>query len=171
MGDAVKTFRFGLALLLSVAVFAESPTDPPAVRVAPPAPLFELNDLRGARVKLAECHSAAVIVTFFLSGDRPSQRQIQPLRALREKHPAADLAVFGIALDAGPGAELQAQVAQWQVNFPVLRFDLKTLEGFGGITAVPTTFVLDRHRNIIQRHVGYVEPVVLETDLNIIWKK
>ncbi len=57
------------------------------------------------------------------------------------------------------------------MNFPVLRFDVKVLEGFGGITAVPTTFVLDQNRNIIQHHVGFAESGVLEQDLKVILRK
>ncbi len=172
MDDVVKVIGLGLALgWMILAAHAETEPDAPAMRVAPPAPMFELSDATGAVVKLAECRSAAVIVTFFLSRDRPSARQIQSLGALRKKYGSAEVAVFGVALDTGSDAELRTNVAERPVDFPMLRCNRKTLDGFGGITAVPTTFVLDQNRNIIQRHVGFVEPVVLEGDLKIILRK
>jgi len=172
MDDAVNVIRLLLGLAgMVMAAHAETEPTAPAMRVAPPAPMFELNDTTGAVVKLAECRSAVVVVTFFLSGDRPSARQIPSLAALRKKYGIAEVAVFGIALDAGSDADLRANLAEWPLNVPVLRCNRQTLDGFGGITAVPTTFVLDQNRNIIQRHVGFVEPVVLEGDLKIILRK
>ena len=155
----------------AVTARAETNAVAPAVRVAEPAPRFELSDLAGKTVKLADCPSQAVIVCFFLSGDRPSERVMRPLATLQSEHATNDLAVFGIALDSGPASALQAKLTEWAVKFPVLRFNMEVVEGFGGISAVPTTFVIDQNRNIIQRYVGFVDVQQLKTDLKVIWRR
>jgi hypothetical protein len=45
------------------------------------------------------------------------------------------------------------------------------VQGFGGLTAIPTLFVIDKNQNIIQRYVGVTEANILEADLKAIFKQ
>lgn len=138
------------------------------VWVARAAPRFELSDLYGRTVKLAGCTSTAVVVSFVLANDGPSQRQLEELMRARAIHTRDDLTVFAIVMDNRPDEALRDQFEPMKTAIQFLRHDLAVIEGFGGITAAPTTFVLDYYRNIISRHVGFVPFEQLEPKLRAI---
>ena len=141
------------------------------VRVAQPAPRFELKDTNGRDVKLSDFDGKAVIVTILLAADRPSQRQVPVLVELRKKYDDKDLVVIAISLDSTPAAQLQEFAKQREIKFPILLADYKVVQDFGGLSAVPTTFVIDKNHNIIHRYVGFIEEPVFEDDMRAILKK
>ncbi|MCS7048527.1 MAG: redoxin domain-containing protein [Verrucomicrobiae bacterium] len=163
---------FAVAVLLVVGgpiLRAQSATnETPLVRVAPPAPQFELSDFYGRTVKLSSCTTTAVIVSFVLADDPPSQRQLDELTRLRAAHSREALGMFAIVLDNRPNELLRERFVALERGIQFLRYDLSVIEGFGGLTAAPTTFVLDVHRNIIGRHVGLTGADQLEPELRAI---
>jgi len=42
--------------------------------------------------------------------------------------------------------------------------DYDTIQAFGGLTAVPTTFVITKDQQIVRRYVGIVERESLDTN-------
>lgn len=157
----------GLVAFLPSAARA-STNDEASVWIAPPAPRFELSDLDGHTVKLSSCTSTAVLVSFVLVDDHPSRRQLEELVRVRATYSADALAMFVVVVDNRPSAELRERLNAQRTGLQFLRYDLPVIEGFGGLTAVPTTFVLDQHRNIIGRHIGITARERLEPELRAI---
>jgi thioredoxin-related protein len=56
-------------------------------------------------------------------------------------------------------------VKQFGVNYPVVMGDPKIVQDFGGIAAIPTTFVIDRSGKVLARHVGYVPKETFEKQI------
>jgi peroxiredoxin len=157
--------------LLAASLPATRAATQETVRVAQPAPRFQLKDANGREVKLSDFDGKAVIVTMLLSADRPSQKQIAVLVELRKKYDDKELAVVAISLDSTPAAQLQEFAKKHEIAFPILLGDYKIVQDFGGFNAVPTTFVIDKNHNIIHRYVGVTEEPVFEDDLCAILKK
>ena len=121
-------------------------------------------------MRLEDFDGRAVIVFFWVSSDHPSQRQLPVLIELQKENDAKVFQVLGIALDTGSPKELATFAEQHQLNFPILRFNLKVVQDFGGLQFIPTLFVLDKNHNIIEHYVGWVEKNTLEQDLKAILK-
>jgi cytochrome c biogenesis protein CcmG/thiol:disulfide interchange protein DsbE len=142
-----------------------------AVRVAQPAPKFAAKDVFGRDVKLSQFAGKPLLVCFWLTGDGPSREQIAVLAKIHEQFAGNGLTVIGMAVDPEGAAGVKKFVEQQQIKFVVAPADYKLAQDFGGITAVPTTFVIDENHNIIERFVGVTEKDALETSLRLILKK
>jgi peroxiredoxin len=51
------------------------------------------------------------------------------------------------------------------MNYPVVLADKKTQEAFGGIEAVPTTFLIDREGRIVKEHMGFADKDEFENEI------
>ena len=140
-------------------------------RTATAAPSFSLKIGRGQFVKLADFKGKALIVCFFATGDKPSERQALILNDLLKEYSETNLAVLGLVLEQ-PGAQRMKSFAEEQgLGFPLYPPDYDTIQAFGGLTAIPTLFVIDKNQNIIQKYVGVTEANVLQADLRAIFKQ
>lgn len=141
------------------------------VRVALPAPSFELKDLDGQLVRSTNFHDKALIVFFWISTDEPSRKQLPVLMELQKDFDDKEFAVVGMALDPAGAQAVKPFVEEHKLTFPILIADYKVIQDFGGLNAVPTIFVIDKRRNIIHKRVGLTDKAVLEDDLKAILKK
>jgi peroxiredoxin len=75
------------------------------------------------------------------------------------------LTVIGVSLDEQGPEVVKKFVKQLGVNYPIVIGDEKVVEAYGGIEAVPTTFVIDRQGHIVSRHIGYEDKAVFEKEI------
>lgn len=159
-------FVLATVTLLGVRVLARE-----SVHTAQPAPGFALKDMAGRDAKLSDFDGKAVIVVFFLSGDELCRKQISTLLELQKDFATNEFVLIGLSLDSTPAAELQEFARKQKIEFPILLADYKVVGDYGGLDAVPTTFVIDKNHNIIHKRVGVTEKAVFEDDLRAIFKK
>jgi len=133
-------------------------------RVVRRAPAFALKDTDGRVVKLDDFAGKTLTVCFVVTSDQPSLKQIAILSDWLKEHDAKELAVLGLAVEQSGKQTTKAYVEQEHPSFPFLVVDYETIQAFGGLTAVPTTFVIDKNQNIIQRYIGITEKEVLEAN-------
>jgi len=124
--------------------FAEAPV---------PVPAFDLVDLDGRRIDRASWAGKVVVLNFWATWCGPCRREIPDLIDLQERY-RDFVVVVGLSLDDGP-PELVKQFAQAQkINYPIAIVGPEVQEQFGGINAVPSTFIVNRDGLVTQRHVG-----------------
>lgn len=119
---------------------------------APAAPDWELAGLDGKTVKLSDFKGKVVVLNFWATWCPPCRREIPDLIALQKKY-GKDLVVVGVSLDENGLAAVKSFVAKNGINYPVVMGDQKIASAYGGITAIPTTFVIDRAGKI----AGHIE--------------
>lgn len=139
------------------------------IRVANPAPKFELKDLEGHDVKSSNFDDKVLIIVFWMNDDAPSQKQIQTFIELQGQYGGDEFTVIGVCLDQKPPQEIKSLARKKKINFPILLPDYKVISDFGGLKAIPTTFVIDKNHNIIQKYVGVKEKELFETDLKAVF--
>ena len=61
-----------------------------------------------------------------------------------QDHYRDQLVVVGLSIDEGPLAEVRDFVKEFSVNYPVAVVGEPVVRAFGGVQAVPATFVVDR---------------------------
>ena len=129
------------------------------------APSWELQDANGKRIHSSDFKGKVVILDFWATWCPPCKAEIPGFIALQNEYGKKGLAVVGISVDEG-GADIVKEVAQkLGMNYPVVLADDKTPQAFGGIEAIPTTFIIDREGRIVTKHLGFTEKDEFEKEL------
>ncbi len=128
------------------------------------APEWQLNDLDGKTVKLSDFKGRVVILDFWAFWCPPCRVEIPGFIALQKKYAAQGLTVIGISVET-EASDVKPFVMQVGINYPVVLGHEKTAADYGGVTAVPVTFVLDRKGNIVTSHLGAVSQGVFESEI------
>ena len=72
--------------------------------------------------------------------------------------------MVGVSLDEQGPAVVKSFINQLGMNYPVVMGDAKIVQDFGGIQAIPTTFIIDRSGKIVARHVGFAPKETLKAN-------
>jgi len=94
-----------------------------------------------------------VIVNFWATWCGPCRAEIPDLVALQEKYKDT-LQVIGISQDEAGVEVVRRFAAEHKVNYPVAMMTPEIEKMYPGITALPTSFILDRESRVVQKHVG-----------------
>lgn len=162
----------GLALLAAVAVTRESSAA--AVKssnASTPAPSWELTDLAGKTVRSADLKGKVVILNFWATWCGPCRAEIPDFIALQKQYGSQGLVIVGASVDQAGPEVVKKFVQQQGMNYPVAVADSKMQDAFGGIEAIPTTFVIDRQGNIVGRHVGLTPKEDFESEIEPLLKQ
>jgi thiol-disulfide isomerase/thioredoxin len=117
------------------------------------APPFVVEDLDGRTLSSASLRGKVVIINFWATWCPPCRAEIPDLVALQEKY-RDHLVVIGVSEDEG-GPDLVRQfAAQHKINYPIVMMNEELEKMFPGVSALPTSFILDRESRIVQKHVG-----------------
>lgn len=120
-----------------------------------PAPDFTLATLAGDSLRLSDLRGQVVLLNFWATWCAPCVEEIPEFVDLyRELHPEG-LAIVGVAIDE-QGPELVAPFAErFNINYPVaLDPGGIVADAYGGVFALPTTYVIDPAGQIIDRVIG-----------------
>jgi len=127
------------------------------------APNFELANLDGDKVRLNDSTGKIRIVDFWATWCPPCRAEIPHFNALTSKYP--DLVILGIALDREGPSVLKPFAKEYNIQYPLLIGNSETVQAFGDIQSIPTTFVIDQAGYIIKKYVGYRPQSVFEADI------
>jgi len=128
-----------------------------------PLPEFKLVDLDGKAIDQSAWRGKVVLLNFWATWCGPCREEIPALVALQE-HYRDQVVVAGLSIDE-PDTDVKSFLSMFQVNYLVARADENTQRSFGGISAVPATFVLDTDGKIVQRHIGMINPTTIEHEI------
>lgn len=143
-----------LVLFISAAMYF-SVTDTQAVQqMGKKAPDFSLKDLNGKVVKLSDFKNKIVIIDFWATWCGPCRKGIPDLVSLQKTY-GKDVVILGITVDDDL-AEVPPFAQKYNINYPILYADRKVIKDYGGIDAIPTSFIVDKKGNIVDKHVGLI---------------
>lgn len=138
----------------------------PAKRaVFKPAPEFSLQDVNGIEVKLSDFKNKVVIIDFWATWCPPCRQEIPHFIGLYSQYKGQGLEIIGIALDTKGAKVVPLFVEQNSINYAVLLGNQDVADLYGGIAAIPTTFIVDREGNISKKYIGYNDKEVFERDI------
>jgi thiol-disulfide isomerase/thioredoxin len=127
-------------------------------------PVASFTTLDGATIGPAEMAGKVVIVNFWATWCGPCRAEIPMLAALQERY-RDKLVVLGLSIDEGKPDNVRAFAAQYQVNYPIAMVPPEVQTAFGGVPAIPLSFIVKPDAGIVQRHAGILEPSVTEHEV------
>jgi thiol-disulfide isomerase/thioredoxin len=167
-----KAFRLILMpCLLAAAALAllplESSSQQPAIRfVRDPdaAPDFKVKDLEGKDLSLEPLKGKVVLLNFWATWCGPCRAEIPSLIELQNRY-KDQLQIIGMVVDDDDEATIREVVKDEAINYPVALTSLPVRLAYGGISALPTVFVINTEGRVVQKHVGLFNPVLYETEV------
>jgi cytochrome c biogenesis protein CcmG/thiol:disulfide interchange protein DsbE len=119
-----------------------------------PAPDFTLKDADGKVVHMSDYRGKVVLLDFWATWCGPCKIEIPWFMEMQRKNKDRGFEVLGIAMDDEGWEVVKPFVADLNVNYRVVIGNDATAEIYGGVDALPTTFLIDRGGKIAAVHVG-----------------
>jgi len=129
------------------------------------APEFSLKDVNGAEKKLSDFKGKVLIIDFWATWCPPCRQEIPHFVSLYSQYKDQGLEIIGISLDQDSGRVLPGFIESNSINYTILAGNEEVTDLYGGIAAIPTTFIIDKDGNIRKKYVGYNEKEVFEKEI------
>jgi peroxiredoxin len=129
------------------------------------APDIQLETLEGDTVRLSEYRGKVVVLNFWATWCPPCRREIPDLMRLQDRFGSRGLRVIGVSLDREGKAVVQRYVDDVGIDYTVGIDDGSIAQAFGGVPALPTTYIIGRSGRIRGRVPGLATEAMLASGL------
>jgi thiol-disulfide isomerase/thioredoxin len=117
------------------------------------APPFQAHDLSGMLVSNANWPGKVVLVNFWATWCPPCREEIPELIALQKQY-GDRLQIVGISEDDDPPEKVLKFAKQQGINYPIVMYTPELVSEYGGVPALPTSYVVDPKGLVVQKHAG-----------------
>jgi thiol-disulfide isomerase/thioredoxin len=135
------------------------------------APPFTMKDLSGETISSSAFPGKVVLLSFWATWCPPCRLEIPELIDLQKRY-KDKLQIIGISMDeTDTPAEVQHVhdvAAELGINYPVVLADQKLVDEYGGVPALPTTFVLNTNGRVVQKHMGLYSEDEFDTEVRLL---
>lgn len=129
------------------------------------APDFSLRDADGKLVRLSDYRGKVVLLNFWATWCGPCKLEIPWFIEFERQHKHRGFAVLGVSMDEDGWEAVKPFVERLGVNYRILLGDDMVAQLYGGVDALPTTFLIDRQGRVASVHIGLVSRRSYERDL------
>jgi cytochrome c biogenesis protein CcmG/thiol:disulfide interchange protein DsbE len=119
-----------------------------------PAPEFALKDADGKTVRLSDYKGKVVLLDFWATWCGPCKMEIPWFIDFERKYKDKGFAVVGISMDEEGWTAIKPFVSELAINYRILQGTDAIAQLYGGVDALPTTFLIDREGKIADTHAG-----------------
>jgi len=128
------------------------------------APDFKLTSLDGKPITLAGSKGKVTLLNFWATWCGPCRAEIPDLVDLQNKYKER-LQILGLVVDDEDQDAIKEFAEKFGINYPVAIAGDDVRVQYGGIGALPTSFVLNAEGRIVQKHEGLRDPLLYETEI------
>jgi thiol-disulfide isomerase/thioredoxin len=115
---------------------------------------IEGADINGSgSISLKNYAGKAVLINFWATWCPPCRMEIPDLVKLQKEY-KGKLVILGVSVDQdGPNGVHEFSV-KYGINYPVIMAQKSMIQDYGGIEAIPSTFLVDTNGNIVKKFIG-----------------
>jgi thiol-disulfide isomerase/thioredoxin len=153
--------------LLAPALAAAQQDNEPVIRFVrnpDPAPEFKLISLDAKLISLDDFRGKVVFLNFWATWCGPCRAEVPDLVELQKEFKDR-LQIIGLDVDDDDAAEVRKYIAETGMNYPVAMATDDVRTAYGGIPALPTSFILDTEGRVVQKHTGLFDPALYEIEI------
>ena len=160
-GLAVVAASWGLYMGLQPA--SEVGGAGPSASAGQTAPDFVLPAyVGGSSVSLSQYKGKVVLVNFWATWCPPCRQEVPDFVKVQSELRPAGFEIVGISLDDGPDP-VAGFVKEQGINYAVAMGDEHVTQQYGGVRAIPTSFLLDREGKVVKMYQGAIEAETLRS--------
>jgi thiol-disulfide isomerase/thioredoxin len=117
------------------------------------APPLQALDLLGKPVNKDNWAGKVVLVNFWATWCPPCREEIPELLELKKEY-KDQLEIVGISEDDDPPEAVLKFARQKGMVYPIVMATPELIESYGGVPALPTSFLIDTQGRVVQKHSG-----------------
>lgn len=130
-----------------------------------PAPDFELKDVNGKTIRLSDYRGQVVLLNFWATWCGPCKIEIPWFVEFQRTYKDRGFTVIGVSVDEDGWDAVRPFLEARQVNYPVVVSTPEVEMKYGGVEALPMSFLIDRDGLIASTHVGLVTKKTYEEEI------
>ena len=119
-----------------------------------PAPDFSLRDANNHEVRLSDFQGKVVLLNFWATWCGPCKIEMPWFVEFQRKYRDRGFSVIAIAMDEEGWKVVRPFADRLKLNFPIVIGNDEVADNYGGIMALPTTYVIDRQGKVALMHQG-----------------
>jgi len=117
------------------------------------APPIQGLDLLGKPVNKDSWAGKVVLVNFWATWCPPCREEIPELLQLKKEYKDR-LEIVGVSEDDDPPASVLKFARQKGMTYPIVMATPELVDAYGGVPALPTSFLVDTQGRVVQKHSG-----------------
>jgi thiol-disulfide isomerase/thioredoxin len=151
----VKGGRLPAAVLIAALALAGCSSGESGQNLSGGAPDFLLPAVDGSMVRLSDHSGKVIIVDFWATWCPPCEEMIPVLSKLHKNLGKEGLVILAVSLDREGLGVLGTFVHEKRIPYKVLLGNDKVTRSFGGVSTIPTLFIIDREGRLVRKLTGY----------------
>lgn len=131
----------------------------------PKAPDFTLKDQNGNTVNLSDFKGKVVILDFWATWCGPCRMEIPGFVELYDQYKEQGLEIIGVSLDRDGWTPVRPFIKEYNIDYTIVLGNGQVVQAYGGINSIPTTFLINRDGEVVDRMVGYKPKSTFESEI------
>lgn len=130
------------------------------------APDFQLTTLDGANLSRDALRGKVVLVNFWATWCPPCRVEMPGFQHVYDRKKAEGFTILGVSTDAAGSQHVARYLREREITYPVAMASGGIVRAFGGSSALPTSFLIDRQGRVRHTVTGIFAEVALEQAVN-----
>lgn len=126
---------------------------------------FALEDANGQTLKLSDLRGKVVLLNFWATWCGPCKIEIPWFVEMEREFKDQGFAVLGVSMDEDGWKAVKPFMQDMKVNYRMVLGTEEMAQLYGGVEALPTSFILDRNGKVASVHMGVVSRKVFEEEI------
>jgi len=144
--------KTSLLILMTLMLFACA-SKQQALAPAKGAPDFDLENIKGGKLKSVDLKGKVAVVDFWATWCDPCKAEVPHFNKLNDEFQGKDVEVVGIAIES-PHDEIKPTMDKVGIKYTVLVGNDAVVDGFGGVIGYPTTYIVTKDWKIYKKYLG-----------------
>ncbi|WP_118838034.1 TlpA family protein disulfide reductase [Salinibacter ruber] len=135
------------------------------------APDFSLEQMNGEPFRLSDHRGEIVVVNFWATWCPPCRKEIPGFIQLQKEFGTEEVTILGISLDDQGFEAVRPYAEEMGINYPLVVGSNRLTRKYGGVRALPTSFVVGPEGTVQYARPGFLPKAELRRQLKPLLKR